>query len=158
MREMLLIKKILLIFLILILLTLPFAAAETCQVSKIKQNLRKALYEYFNSPQAARLALGNIQDLLNFYLAIQPGQTQVNCDGIGQISGEIFARIIQDANNITVTIPTCSDGTEFGECSSTLPKYCYNGDLINKCQTCGCATGSCLSDGSCSVSQINKTT
>ena len=60
-------KKFILILFVLILLTLPFVAAETCQVSKIKQNLRKALYEYFNSPQGARLALGNIQDLLNFY-------------------------------------------------------------------------------------------
>ena len=36
---------------------------------------------------------------------------------------------------------TCSDGTVYGQCSSTKPWLCQNGALIDKCGTCGCATG-----------------
>lgn len=36
---------------------------------------------------------------------------------------------------------TCSDGTPYGRCSSTKPKYCDNGNLINNVGFCGCPTG-----------------
>ncbi|MEA3342721.1 MAG: C1 family peptidase, partial [archaeon] len=35
----------------------------------------------------------------------------------------------------------CSDGTPYGECSSTKPKYCDNGNLVNKPSNCGCPSG-----------------
>ncbi|MEA3343797.1 MAG: C1 family peptidase [archaeon] len=35
----------------------------------------------------------------------------------------------------------CSDGTPYGQCSSTKPKYCDNGNLIDKPSECGCPTG-----------------
>jgi len=35
----------------------------------------------------------------------------------------------------------CSDGTAYSSCSSTKPKYCSSGTLIDKCSTCGCLTG-----------------
>jgi hypothetical protein len=37
--------------------------------------------------------------------------------------------------------PKCSDGTLYGKCSSTKPKYCDNGNLVDKCTQCGCPTG-----------------
>lgn len=44
----------------------------------------------------------------------------------------------------------CSDGTPYNSCASVKPKYCDNGNLINKCSTCGCLVGqTCLQDGSC---------
>jgi len=52
----------------------------------------------------------------------------------------------------------CSDGTLFGECSSTKPYYCDNSDmtyggngtLIKNCQKCGCPEQEeCQEDGSC---------
>ncbi|MCD6215720.1 MAG: hypothetical protein J7J92_01440 [Candidatus Aenigmarchaeota archaeon] len=44
----------------------------------------------------------------------------------------------------------CSDGTLYGECSSTLPKYCDSGSLVDNCATCGCPSGqSCRTDGTC---------
>ena len=47
----------------------------------------------------------------------------------------------------------CSDGTSYGQCSSTKPKYCDNGNLINKCQVCGCPSSqTCKVDGSCTPS------
>jgi subtilisin family serine protease len=38
-------------------------------------------------------------------------------------------------------IQTCSDGTPYGSCSLTKPKYCSSGTLINKCSSCGCPSG-----------------
>jgi len=35
----------------------------------------------------------------------------------------------------------CSDGTPYGQCSITLPKYCSNGALIDNCSKCGCSAG-----------------
>jgi len=45
---------------------------------------------------------------------------------------------------------TCSDGTAYGSCSTTKPKYCNSGTLVDKCDICGCASGTCQADGSCS--------
>jgi len=41
---------------------------------------------------------------------------------------------------IVASAPTqkCSDGTYYGQCSITKPKYCNNGSLIDKCQSCNC--------------------
>ena len=35
----------------------------------------------------------------------------------------------------------CSDGTPYGQCSITLPKYCVNGALVDNCTKCGCSDG-----------------
>jgi hypothetical protein len=37
----------------------------------------------------------------------------------------------------------CSDGTAYGQCSSNKPKYCDNGNLVDRCssKSCGCPTG-----------------
>ncbi len=35
----------------------------------------------------------------------------------------------------------CPDGTPCGECSTDKPKYCDNGNLIEKCSSCGCSSG-----------------
>lgn len=44
----------------------------------------------------------------------------------------------------------CSDNTPNLQCSRTLPKYCDNGNLIDKCIFCGCDSGyACLANGSC---------
>ena len=45
---------------------------------------------------------------------------------------------------------TCSDGTAYSQCSATKPKYCDNGNLVDKCSVCGCPSGyNCQSDGEC---------
>jgi len=41
---------------------------------------------------------------------------------------------------VPVTPQTCSDGTTYGQCSATEPKYCSNGVLTDSCLTCGCPT------------------
>ena len=46
----------------------------------------------------------------------------------------------------------CSDGTIYGECSSNKPKYCDNGNLIDRCSVCGCPSDyECQSDGTCEI-------
>jgi hypothetical protein len=35
----------------------------------------------------------------------------------------------------------CADGTPYGQCSINKPKYCENGNLIDKCSLCGCTSG-----------------
>ncbi len=53
--------------------------------------------------------------------------------------------------NVSIPVLTCSDGTSYGECSSTQPLYCDNGDLINYCSFCECPPGyECQTDESCS--------
>ncbi len=68
----------------------------------------------------------------------------------------ISARISFDYSKLS--IQTCSDSTSYGSCSITKPKYCENGNLINKCNQCGCPTGTtCRTDGSCESSSSNTT-
>ncbi len=44
----------------------------------------------------------------------------------------------------------CTDGTQYGQCSTTRPLFCSNGNLIDQCSTCGCASGqTCQPDGTC---------
>jgi len=47
--------------------------------------------------------------------------------------------------------PGCSDGTPYGQCSSTKPLYCKDGILINNCTLCGCLSGqNCIiANGTC---------
>lgn len=50
---------------------------------------------------------------------------------------------------------TCSDGTPYGQCSSTKPLYCDNGNLVDNCQVCGCEEGyECQPDGECTIKDI----
>jgi|GEM_PF-2886217 len=45
---------------------------------------------------------------------------------------------------------TCSDGTSYGQCSTEKPRYCDDGELINKCSVCSCPSGKeCREDGDC---------
>lgn len=37
----------------------------------------------------------------------------------------------------------CADGTFFNQCSLQQPKYCLRGQLIDDCEQCGCASGTC---------------
>lgn len=47
-------------------------------------------------------------------------------------------------------IQRCDDNTIYSECSSIKPIYCENGNLIDKCSSCGCPAGQqCQADESC---------
>lgn len=40
-----------------------------------------------------------------------------------------------------VPVPTCNDGTRYGECSTNQPFYCDDGFLVKDAQVCGCPVG-----------------
>ncbi|GAG13105.1 unnamed protein product, partial [marine sediment metagenome] len=145
-----LLKNKFIIFFILILFITPLAYAQMCEVAHVRNNLRKMLYDYFESPSTATMELDKIKDLLDFYLTIPPTEDNIDCSGTGTNSGVSYQIIVEEADNITTAIPLCSDGTEFGTCSNNKPSYCYNGRLVNRCSTCNCTSGKeCQSDGSC---------
>lgn len=52
---------------------------------------------------------------------------------------------------LTIDNQQCSDGTAPQACSIARPQFCENGQLVNRCQTCGCPnTGdTCMPNGSC---------
>ncbi len=54
-------------------------------------------------------------------------------------------------NQAASLISKCSDGTPFGQCSLTKPKYCGSGQLVDRCSLCGCPADkqSCQDDGTC---------
>ena len=54
--------------------------------------------------------------------------------------------------SVTILAQKCSDGTVYGHCSSTKPKYCSNGVIIDNCTKCGCSNNmSCIAGGSCNT-------
>lgn len=148
---MLLKKKSFFIFFIFILLVFfsIVVQAQTCEVAKARNTLKIALFDYLSDPTAAQIELPKIKDLLNFYLSIAEGEVIVDCSSKGSESGVVYETIINEIELIPTTLPTCSDGTNYGECSANKPTYCYSGSLINKCGTCGCLDGSICQDNRC---------
>ena len=52
---------------------------------------------------------------------------------------------------------TCTDGTIYGQCSTTKPLYCDNGILVDKASLCGCPSGFTIySDGCLRVVPANE--
>lgn len=65
----------------------------------------------------------------------------------GQVINCPLNNICQNGNCIQ---EKCIDGTLYGQCSTDKPKYCENGNLIQKCRTCGCSINEqCQKDESC---------
>ncbi|MBU1075219.1 hypothetical protein KJ705_04015 [Patescibacteria group bacterium] len=53
-------------------------------------------------------------------------------------------------DSVTTCSEVCSDGTIAGQCSSSKPKLCANGELVSSCKTCGCPSGMiCTENGNC---------
>ena len=115
--------------------------ADTCEVSRTKDVLRKNLYLYLTNPSSSPLNLAQVKDLLVFYIGISQGLITADCSALGSNSNTQISNIINTGENASNIIPICSDGTKYGECSTTKPKYCYGGSFINKCKSCGCQSG-----------------
>ena len=150
---MLLNKKFILLGILIILFS-NVAYAQTCEVSQVRSALKKASFDYLTNPSTSQMPLAKIKDLLTFYLNIGSGQTTTDCSVSGVNSNEQIAILVSDALNIPRELPKCSDGTEYGECSTFKPNYCYSGSLLQRCNFCGCPSGTfCSTDtkGKCSV-------
>ena len=143
---MLLNRQIWLLSVFLVLLS-SLALAETCEVSQIRNALRRGLFDYLQEPSEAVLSLPQVQDLLVFYLGIDPTQQEVDCGIRGVASDAQIVTLVGQAAGIARPLPTCRDGTEYGHCSLNPPWYCYKGQLINNCELCGCPKGICQKAG-----------
>jgi hypothetical protein len=91
---------------------------------------------------------------LSYTLTLQTNKTYLwNCLAYDNASQSSWAQQNWTLNIVQQDIiSNCSDGTLYGECSSTKPLYCSNGNLVNNCSYCNCSSGTCQSDGSCKIS------
>jgi len=140
----------LIIVTLLIIISTSIVSAQTCEVSHIKNTLRKSLLDYLPAPELSKLNTNEMKDLLNFYLN-SSNLTTARCDIKASLSNMNYENIINRFSNLTVnfTIPFCEDGTHYGKCSSTKPKYCFAGRLVNRCRLCG----GCPSDQTCQIDE-----
>lgn len=155
---MLLKKRIIIIAILLMLLFPAVSYAQVCEVGKIKQALRKALYLYFINEGGSGLTPNEVKDMLIFYLTISTQNSTVDCSALGAYSNKPLFDVISQGENLLDRIPTCTDGTKYGECSKTRPSYCYAGAIYEKCGLCGCPTNSvCGKSGKCEALSQNIT-
>ena len=76
----------------------------------------------------------------DFGECINGNKTRTCSDGCGNTRQEIESCQAQQ----------CSDGTLYNLCSLlNKPKFCLNGNLVDRCSPCGCSDGQCLPDGTC---------
>ncbi len=151
-------KRLLFLTLIFSLIFTSVSFAQQCEVTRIKDVLRKNLYLYFTNPSSSPLTLNEVKDVMTFYLSISPSLIAVDCSVLGSSSNRPILDITNSGENAINVIPTCSDGTKYGECSTTKPRYCYGGSLLNKCSFCGCpSNNSCSANGNCNPTVGNTT-
>lgn len=134
-------KKLLIFTLLFILLFASFVSARQCDTQDILHVLRKALFDYYNNPAGSDFTPEDLISLLSFYVGI--GSNEITVDCTAQSDN------IDRASALPDNIPSCSDGTEYGKCSSTKPMYCYAGNLVPRCRLCGCPGGE-----SCDVTYV----
>jgi len=154
---MLLNKKFIMIGIFVILFS-SIVSAQTCEVSQVRKALKKAAFDYLTDPSTSQMPLVKVKDLLGFYLNIGSGRTTTDCSVIGTDSKEKISNLVTEGLNVGRSLPTCSDGTDYGECSTFKPKYCYAGSLFQRCNYCTCPSASgCTTSGKCEA-VVNETT
>src|SRR3989344_2451734 len=148
-------KKSLIVIFILLLILIPLASAAVCDPIRTKSNLRKALYLHLTSPGPATesaISLVKVKDLLDYYLS----SNQLDCNTIASRSLVSYESILAELDSQTLSLPSCSDNTEYGLCSISKPSYCYNGVLENLCSLCGCSNNqTCQVDETCSGAPVS---
>ncbi len=147
-----------LILVMFFILTVTIVSAQFCEIENVKDNLAKALFDYFQSPNSGKYNKTELRDLLNFYISSKDSTT-VRCDVKGTVSNVNYDTIVTKVSTATknVAFPSCSDGTRYGKCSATKPLYCFAGQLVNRCKACGCPSADfiCQINGT-STSKIDK--
>lgn len=68
-----------------------------------------------------------------------------------RVASENNTNITGNHNQTSIKTYTCLDGTPYNSCSSSKPKYCSNGVLINKASLCGCPSGQVASGDACTT-------
>ncbi len=142
-----LLKNKLLIFVIIALLASPIVSAEVCTETEVLGCLRAGLYNFFINSQ---YDAADLRDLLSFYL--NDMTITGNCAQQGSETGKTMTEIMAGID--CTDVPTCTDGTIFGECSSTQPLYCYGGELVINCDLCSCGGFLCDPNAGCTTTDI----
>lgn len=118
-----------------------------CETDEIEESLKKILYLHLTKQDPVPLTLDEIKDLLSFYLNIEEGAATARCSAA--VLGFLSKRPILDIMNIGINlpdkIPVCSDGTKYGKCSIKKPLHCTARGVVDRCQKCGCPSGSVCS-------------
>jgi len=61
------------------------------------------------------------------------------------------------SSELTRELYYCTDSTLYGQCSTTLPSFCHEGNLLDRCQTCGCEKNYiCSSVGRCVIDEDDQ--
>lgn len=156
-KEVLKIKKYIFILVAILLVAFPsLAYAEECEVDSLSDILRKNLFLAFKGA-GSPLNSDQVKDLLIFYLSIPSNAITADCSSTGSNSGLSMSSIVDVGKNAADIIPSCSDGTKYGRCSTSKPGYCYAGNLINNCDDCGCPSGYTCNAGECQFVSSNIT-
>jgi len=140
------------------LLFASLVSAEVCEVDRIKQVLKKILFLYFTEPESVPLTKDEVKDMLVFYLSINNQDITVDCSTLGSRSNKPISDVVNAGDNVADKVPSCADGTKYGECSKFRPAYCYAGAIYSKCDLCGCPTNSvCGKSNKCETTSQNIT-
>ena len=126
---------------------------------------------YCSTGQESTLHIGDVYRKYHKYECFDAGKNNATCfnwtDSIliddcsateQCVEGEAECQIIEQPP----INQTCSEGTQYGQCSTTKPKYCINGNLTNNCQVCGCNEYykclKCQADNTCEFKAVSIAT
>jgi hypothetical protein len=144
------------------------AATYACpSQSEFRFTLKKVVFDYLSNPEESVFSQNEIKDMIWFYFEHDDVST-LDCAAFrGNITNAPIADFLIKAEAVSEdTIPTCTDGTFYGECSHDKPRFCYAGMLVRKCQgpdnikgnsdDCGCdgTYSVCQDDGTCFMPTI----
>jgi hypothetical protein len=134
------------------------ALGQMCDISQVRDVARKALFQRFTGSNYT-LTIEETWDLTDFFNDNR-GLESADCSVMGKFSGEHIFTIVQKGSGIDASLPVCVDGTEYASCSSAdKPLYCYAGNLVSRCDLCGCASGKvCQQNGKCAAEGGGSTT
>ena len=126
-----------------------FVSAQNCDVAEMKNVLKSAIHEKLTDP-SSQVNAHDVKDMLDFYQQIPSGTSTIDCSSSGAKSNKPINEIMDSYKNTTNSLPTCPDGTKYGECSTFRPRYCYAGSLVHRCNYCSCPSLSgCTTSGKC---------
>lgn len=109
-------------------------SAQLESFPKKNNNFKKIFWMFFISSLLIAVAAGGL-----FF-----GEKQSQHEKIATVATQLTPAS-------TSMIKKCTDGTLYGQCSDSKPKYCDDGNLIDKVSLCGCQPSYKISDNQCVV-------
>ncbi len=140
--------KKLIIFIAMLVVFSSFSYANVCTASydydfdlepAIRRGLRLSLYTYLANPERMdNMDKNMLSDAVDFYF--QSGGA-VDCEAqSGSQSGQQMKVVLEHvlveqlpSEKDNIVLPTCEDGTPYGECSDKRPYFCLGGELVELC-------------------------